>query len=143
LSQLASIPLLLRAVPVFKLIHVLNAVTSALHRTSISSHLPWPVHSWQPNSIAAGLLQQRNAGAEWVLRMWLDYYSKQLEGLRKDDASLQEQLRALSDAPEKDKAGKGSSKDSPKEREEHLTRKANLVRRLHAMRVAALNELLV
>jgi hypothetical protein len=80
--------------------------------------------------LLAALLQQRNAGANWVLRVWLDFCTKQLEQLRKEDESLQQQLRALSDVPEKDKAGKGSSKDSLKDKEEQLTKKANQVRRL-------------
>jgi hypothetical protein len=64
-----------------------------------------------------------------VLRMWLLHFSKQLEALRKEDKALQEQLQALSDMPEKDKAGKGSSsKDSPQDKEEALTKKATQVR---------------
>jgi hypothetical protein len=80
--------------------------------------------------LLAALLQQRNAGANWVLRVWLEFFTKQLEQLRKEDESLQQQLRTLSDVPEKDKAGKGSSKDSPKDKEEQLTKKANQVRRV-------------
>lgn len=73
------------------------------------------------------LLAQRSAGADWVLRMWMEHFKDQLSGLRAEETSLQDQLRSLSDAPEKDKGAKGGSKENPKEREEALTRKLQQV----------------
>jgi hypothetical protein len=73
--------------------------------------------------LPAALLAQRNAGQEWVLRMWLEHFKQQLASLRSEESTLQDQLRLLGDAPEKDKGGKSSSKDSPKEKEEQLNRR--------------------
>lgn len=79
--------------------------------------------------LLAALLAQRSAGADWVLRMWMEHFRDQLTGLRAEESSLQDQLRSLSDAPEKDKGAKGGSKENPKEREEALNKKLLQVRR--------------
>jgi hypothetical protein len=59
--------------------------------------------------------------------MWLTFFQDQQATLRAEDESIQAQLRNLSDAPEKDKAGKGGSKESPKEKEEQLTKRQTQV----------------
>lgn len=56
----------------------------------------------------------------WQLRTWLQHFKNQIQQLRDEERTVQEQLRQLADAADKEKAGKGSSKENPKEKEDKL-----------------------